>query len=430
MHLINDDKLYDGDLAECDVCTNQISAGQPFYRCNGNPDYHPAGLDMCANCIFGGNSANRKKTNRPSSRPIQKVIPKSATKLSKRSNGSVHMSSSKKAKSVLTDVDVLRSQKRLFRENQEKKQRIESLQRQLATVTREKKATDATLKSVKSQVTNLILKNEELEKDYTSKVSDLQQAKRQYIQQKSSSSKKLHNNQTVANDKVISEIKNLATKTEKLESLVTNMYKVLNNKYTTMQTKLTLVENKVNAVVKMNKESSQKTSKSSNKNNTSNNNDGYDLFDLFVNQVSNQQNESNQNAKETINNTDKDGDNNSKGVVKRKQTKKRTKRTQSIKQTNQKTNVNQDEEKNKLSEQNRKSAENEFAQLVSDMEREQEESKKYQIGDENEALTSEDEYMHQRQNVSQVQSDSDEETEEEDEDEEDEDEEDVDEEEY
>mmetsp|Transcript_66995 Transcript_66995/g.106535 ORF Transcript_66995/g.106535 Transcript_66995/m.106535 type:complete len:466 (-) Transcript_66995:41-1438(-) len=232
--LVDDNKLYDGDEAQCDECDADIRTTEAFYHCV-NDVAHPHGFDLCRKCaIHQQQRAMEQRVDEHSDDKQDKILlvsdelgdarklKKVRVRTSKQKQRKRRKPSSSKARIVEIRKDermengatetketqskkrrsekVVRYEKRtprnseqdgsrkyekkegdklwkqrakqlkeekkvLLSENRKQHERIRYLQNQLQIITKDKLENETTLKFVKNQVSNLVHRNEEINKE-------------------------------------------------------------------------------------------------------------------------------------------------------------------------------------------------------------------------------------------------------------------------
>jgi len=248
--LVNDSDLYDGDAVCCDVCHCDIESKKPFFHCEKDVDsrHHPHGFDVCAKCVLKNKKKSecetpqkqeKEKKNKTSKqqRPDKKASSssdkmKSKEKAKRKKNRSKGKSKSPEAQAICQ----LENEKGLLlKANNKQSERIDFLQTQLKAVSKNKVNSDTTLKLVKNQVTELVLRNEKINHDLseqqkqTAKLQPDSQWK--VLCQIEAKLKGFKKEQGKKNKRV----KANADKLESMEGIMTNLYRVFNNRYEKQQ---------------------------------------------------------------------------------------------------------------------------------------------------------------------------------------------------
>ena len=228
--LINDNVIYDGDLAQCDLCNIDIPRNESFFHCKeNNIPQHKYGYDLCKKCVLTNeniqNNINKQQNKIKDEQEILLICSKQE-KIQKKDE-------KKKIKNNRNEIieKIKKKKDLLLKENNSKNNKIKYLQNQLEIIQKDKLTNDTTLKLVKNQVNELILKNEEINNKLIiqQKQNTKLQPNGQYkLLIELQTNFKIFKKNQLKQNKQIDENKN---KIKKIEEILANMYQVFNNKF-------------------------------------------------------------------------------------------------------------------------------------------------------------------------------------------------------
>ena len=169
--LVNDNNLYNGELACCDLCRTDIAKDKQFFHCMA--DNHKFGYDLCTECVF---KATQSSTRKPSDDEDGLLLfaydsskPTRRKRMRRRKQKKFQKTGNKQSKKEDTtgqNVKELKRENRLLaKQNGKQIEKIKYLEHQLQLITKDKLENETTLKFVKKKVSNLILTNEQINRD-------------------------------------------------------------------------------------------------------------------------------------------------------------------------------------------------------------------------------------------------------------------------